>query len=204
MMGQRQLNARWVVAVCGGALGTTLLLLLGGCSESSSPASQATVAKPPADVKSVGDANAPRGQASDTKPAAAKSGSAPPPGYVRDVTFDTVKFNMKKEDPFQRSMLTAAIEAMDGSRIRIRGFILPPLQNKGLRHFVLVRDNMSCCFGPGALLFDAMVVDMPAGQTIDYTVAPVMVEGTFNIRVVALGDGGKVLSIYHLAADKVR
>jgi hypothetical protein len=109
---------------------------------------------------------------------------------------------MKKEDPFKRSLITPAIEKLDGGRVRIRGYILPPFQQTGLTRFVLVRDNMACCFGPGAAIYDSMVVDLKPGMTIDYTVAPVAVVGTFNIREVE-GVAGRPISIYHVTAEKV-
>jgi hypothetical protein len=121
---------------------------------------------------------------------------------IRDITFDTVKLDMKKEDAFKRSLITPAIEKLDGSRIRIRGYILPPFQQTGLTRFVLVRDNMACCFGPGAAIYDSMIVELKTGLTTDYTVAPVAVEGTFNIREVE-GPGGRAMSIYRVLADKV-
>ena len=56
---------------------------------------------------------------------------------------------MKKEEPFLRSMISPAIEKLGSAKIRIRGYILPSFQQSGLTQFVLVRDNMECCFGPG-------------------------------------------------------
>ena len=122
---------------------------------------------------------------------------------IRDISFDTVKLKLRKGDPFHSSLLTPQIHQLDGRRIRVRGYILPPFQQTGLIHFVLVRDNMSCCFGPGAAIYDAMVVDLQPGLTTDYTISPVTVEGTFHIHEVR-GPGGDALSIYHLTAEKVQ
>ena len=121
-----------------------------------------------------------------------------PPEFL----IDTVKLDMKKEDPFKRSLITPAIERLDGTRIRIRGFILPPFQQTGLTRFVLVRDNMACCFGPGAAIYDSMIVELKPGLSTDYTVAPVAVEGIFNIREVE-GPGGRAMSIYRVLGEKV-
>ena len=85
---------------------------------------------------------------------------------------------MKKGDPFKREMLTEKIEKLDNQPIRIRGYILPSFQQKGITQFVLVRDNMECCFGPGALLHDCMVVRMQPGKTTDFSIRPVAVTGT--------------------------
>ena len=67
---------------------------------------------------------------------------------------------------------------------------------------MLVRDNMACCFGPGAAIYDSMIVELKPGLTTDYTVAPVAVEGTFNIREVE-GPGGRAMSIYRVLGEKV-
>jgi hypothetical protein len=122
---------------------------------------------------------------------------------TRDVTFDTIKFDMQKEEPFKRAMITPAIERLENSKIRIRGYILPSFQQSGLTQFVLVRDNMQCCFGPGAALFDCIVVEMDSGQTTDFTTQPVAVEGVFSINELRNPEG-KCLAIYHLQAQKVQ
>ena len=62
---------------------------------------------------------------------------------------------------------------------------------------------MQCCFGPGAALYDCVVVDMKPGKSTDFTVRPVAVEGTFTLRDF-LGPDGKHLAIYHLDGDAVR
>lgn len=125
----------------------------------------------------------------------------PKSGAARDISFDTIKFDMKKGDPFNRRLLTPAINKLDGQSIRIRGWILPSFQQKGITKFVLVRDNMECCFGPGAALFDCIVVDMVGGATTDFSTYPVAVEGKFTIKELVLG--GRHLAIYHLDAQKV-
>ena len=65
---------------------------------------------------------------------------------LKDISFDDVKFDIVKGTPFKRSMLTKEIEAMDGQLIRVRGYMLPSFQQSGIKKFVLVRDNMECCF----------------------------------------------------------
>jgi hypothetical protein len=86
--------------------------------------------------------------------------------------------------------------------VRIRGYILPSFKQKGITQFVLVRDNMECCFGPGAALFDAIIVKMAPGKTATFTVRPVAVEGTFAIEEIQ--SGGKHLAIYSMVAEDVK
>src|SRR5690606_24025876 len=73
-------------------------------------------------------------------------------------TFDDIKFDIQPDAPCFREMLTDEIEQLAGQRIRIRGWMLPTFQRKGITQFVLVRDNLECCFGPGAALYDCIMV----------------------------------------------
>jgi hypothetical protein len=119
-----------------------------------------------------------------------------------DKTFDDLRFEMEVGTKFLRTMLTKEIEALDGTKLRIRGFMLPAAQNRGIREFVLVRDNQECCFGPGAALYDCIFVEMPAGKTVEYTRVPIAVEGIFNVREFVVG--GKHMAIYQMDAETVQ
>jgi hypothetical protein len=120
-----------------------------------------------------------------------------------DKTFDDLRFDIEVGAPFHREMLTDEIKALDGQPIRIRGFILPTPQKRGIKQFVLVRDNQECCFGPGAALFDCILVEMKEGDTAEYTIRPVAVTGTFNIQEFK-GPDGQHLAIYHIAGESVK
>jgi hypothetical protein len=122
---------------------------------------------------------------------------------VKEVTFDDFKFEMKKGDPFDRSLLTKEIEALHGTQVRVRGYMLPQFQQKGITQFVLVRDNMECCFGPGAALYDCMIVEMLEGKSTIFTVRPITVEGVFKIDEFKDPEGNP-LAIYHLDGLKVK
>jgi hypothetical protein len=125
------------------------------------------------------------------------------PGKPRDVTFDDIKFDIEKGAAFKRGMLTKKIEELTGKPIRIRGYILPSFQQEGITQFVLVRDNMECCFGPGAALYDCIVVEMEPGKSASFTVRPVTVEGKFEISEFK-GPDGKHLAIFHLTGKHVK
>ena len=122
---------------------------------------------------------------------------------VIDASFDDVKFEMEKTDLFQRSMLTPKIEALSGERIRIRGYMFPTSLPRGIKEFVLVRDNMECCFGPGAALFDCILVRMTPGKTAEFSIRPIAVEGTFRVEEFA-GSDGRPLAIYQMTGDAVK
>jgi hypothetical protein len=158
--------------------------------------------------------SAPAAKSGDDQEAAVKPKQPLPPGAKTvalekagdrpyDKTFDDMRFDIQPGQPFLRTMLPPAIESLVGQRIRIRGYILPTAQKRGIKQFVLVRDNQECCFGPGAALYDCILVDMAVGATAEYSIRPIAVEGTFDIQEI-MGLDGKHLAIYHLAAESVR
>ncbi|MCC9606808.1 DUF3299 domain-containing protein [Blastopirellula sp. JC732] len=121
---------------------------------------------------------------------------------VQDLTFDDIAFDMEKGEPFARSMLPPKIEELGNQKIRIRGYILPSFESRGIKQFVLVRDNMECCFGPGAALYDCILVEMK-GDGVDFTVRPVTIEGIFEIKEY-LGPDGKHLAIYRMEGESAK
>lgn len=165
-----------------------------------------SAAAPPADATSDESPAGPTAGASDEN--AAASSAAPPlksalATRIADISFDDIKFDMEKGAAFERSMLTPKIEALDGRKIRIRGFIQPTFVTSGLKQFIFVRDNLSCCFGPGAALYDAIVVEMIDDKSADYTTSPVTVEGVFSVRELRDPDDN-IMAVYHLDGESVR
>jgi hypothetical protein len=121
----------------------------------------------------------------------------------REITFDDIKFEIEKGDPFTRSLLPDRVTSLEHKRIRIRGYILPSFQQAGLKQFVLVRDNMECCFGPGAAIYDCIVVRMIPGKTANFSIRPVAVQGIFRLEELR-GPDGTHLAIYTLDGEEVQ
>ncbi len=135
-------------------------------------------------------------------------GMGPPPsraadGAAKDITFNDIKLELKKDDPWNPALLTPAVKKLDGKQVRIRGYIFPTFQQTGLKQFVLMRDNMECCFGPGSVLHDRILVDMTGDATADYTVRPVTTSGRFTVHEEN-GPDGETLAIYHLDCSGVK
>ncbi len=123
-----------------------------------------------------------------------------------DLTFDDIKFDIEKDGKFHRKMLTKDIEALDKKTIRIRGYILPTSVFKlsGIEEFVLVRDNQECCFGPGAALYDCIIVQMDKGKEAEFTTRPVAVKGKFEIQEFKYPDSDDHYAIYKMTATEVK
>ena len=118
-------------------------------------------------------------------------------GGTLDLTFDNIKFDMEKGTKFEREMLTKEIEDLHGKTIRLRGFIKPGARQKGLTKFVFVRDDKECCFGPGAAIFDCVLVQMDKEKPTDFTVRPVTIEGKFYLKEYK-GPDGNIWAIYRM------
>ena len=158
----------------------------------------------PAEVRPVPAAAPAAAPAADTPPTlpAPATPATDRPAAPRDISFDDIKLELKKGDPFSRDLLPTRVTALETTRIRIRGYILPSFQQTGLTQFVLVRDNMECCFGPGALLHDCVVVRMKPGKTASFSIRPVAVTGTFRVEELR-GPDGRHLAIYALDGEAV-
>jgi hypothetical protein len=178
-----------------------VVLLTSGCG-SSPPAAAGSSANDPLNTTITTAANSSAAQPRTKLRPGAKTKALPAAGdRSYDKTFDDLRFDMTVGAPFHRSMLTKQIEALNGQKIRIRGYILPTPQRRGVRQFVLVRDNQECCFGPGAALYDCILVEMQPGKTAEYSIRPVAAEGVFKIQEIAIG--GKHLAVYHMDAELV-
>ncbi len=130
-----------------------------------------------------------------------------PPGQPRperyDLTFDDLAFDIPEGKPFDWAMVTDEIHKYDGMKITLRGYIRPAFTQRNLKQFVFVRDNQECCFGPGAALFDCVLVKMKEGSETDFTVRPVTLEGEFYLRKYA-GPDGNVWAIFRMKETKVK
>jgi hypothetical protein len=191
------MRAGWLPIVVGGLL----LPLQVGCDQPSSARDQAAsnalpsvarpqpaLPQPTAASKAIGvPADAPKVDASG----------------IMESTFDDLKFPMEKTAKFERSMLTPKVQSLFGKRIRIRGYMFPTPQKRGIKQFVLVRDNMECCFGPGAALYDCVLVTMEPGETTEYSIRPIAVEGEFRLEEL-MGPDGRPLAIYQMKGEAVK
>lgn len=122
---------------------------------------------------------------------------------VRGITFDDLMFPMDRNDQFKPELLSDSVRGLLNQKVKIRGFIHPSaLFEKGNSQFILVRDDQGCCFGPGALLYDCVRVQMVSGRTADWSTRPIAVEGV--LRFVERKDlDGRHESIYQLDGEAV-
>jgi hypothetical protein len=125
-----------------------------------------------------------------------------------EITFDDLKFDIEKGAQFQPEMLTDDNKDLHKKTWKIRGFILPTtlFSKSNIREFVLVRDNQECCFGPGAALYDCIMVTMAPGKSINFSTRIVTVQGVLEIDTESFlyPDSGEHYAIYKMVAEEVK
>lgn len=179
-----------------------LIAVVVGCDGSTSrpatPAATVRTEGSPGQRPAPAPASTPKASSASTAPATTTADTT-----VRDISFDDIKLDLAKGAPFTPDALTARVRELERRRVRIRGYILPSFQQTGLTQFVLVRDNLECCFGPGAALHDCVVVRMAPGKSADFSIRPVAVTGVFRVEELR-GPGGGHLAIYALDGLEVK
>lgn len=120
----------------------------------------------------------------------------------RDITFDDLKFPIEKDAEFKDELLTDRVRALAGKPVKLRGFMFPCFSQTGITEFILVRDNLECCFGPGAALYDCVVVKMKPGTSTNYSIKPIAVEGVFTLNKLEVE--GVTRAVFQIDATKAQ
>jgi hypothetical protein len=102
------------------------------------------------------------------------------------VSFDDVDLlkvlNMDPVIPEAPKMMPDWLRQLDGKRVRIRGFMIPPFSETDVRAFTLARDTQLCCFGRNPLPYDLIDVFLKEGAATEYIeLRPFDVVGVFHI-----------------------
>jgi hypothetical protein len=119
-----------------------------------------------------------------------------PEGYTR------ISFNGMKPDELQQQrgvMMPPEIAALDGKKIFIKGYIRPDSisVSRGIKDFLLVRDNNQCCFGDLSKVYyyDQMYVEMLGSRTVDYSQGVFRIGGILKIEPQNVGSSSTVFSL---------
>jgi len=118
-----------------------------------------------------------------------------------------LKFDIENDGEFKEEMITDSLNELEGKVVRLRAFMLPSFlfQQKGFNRFVLVRDNQECCFGPGAALYDCVMVEMESGKTADFTTRVVTVKGSFSTDTKSYRyPDGEPYAVFKITASEVK
>ena len=97
--------------------------------------------------------------------------------------------------------IPAEIQALDGQRVRLSGYVLPlEMEGQCVQSCLLVRDQMACCFGKMPALNQWVFVEFPKGRGMELQAdKPLMVSGRFPAREER--EKGVIISLYRMEAD---
>ena len=97
--------------------------------------------------------------------------------------------------------IPAMVKSWNGKKAVVTGFMVPVRMEKGLvTEFLLMRNQMACCYGAVPNLNEWVIVKMKKG------VAPMMdvpVEFYGELKVGALFDNGYMTGLYELTGEKM-
>ena len=93
------------------------------------------------------------------------------------------------------------MRALSGGRVKLNGFMIPLTQANQVTDFALVPSLLGCCFGQPPGVQHVVTVHMAPGQTAEYGLDELEVEGVLRVNVQR--QQGYTNSIFELAAESV-
>jgi hypothetical protein len=186
---------------CALALAASLPLVVSARAAAADPASTPVAASAPAP-----------GSAPAQALAAAASPTAPESdhGFLK-LGFDRLsgyKFVPPEFDPMSgpkvvpptgEEQIPAQVKHWNGKKALVTGFMLPTkLDNGKATEFLLMANQMACCYGSVPNMNDWVIVRIPAGTPVVQDV-PIAFRGT--LKVGAMYENGYMTGIYELDAD---
>lgn len=127
--------------------------------------------------------------------------------YVTEVPegYQRINYAELQADPEKpQEVVPPSALALDGKRVFIKGYVYPGATNRGIKRFLLVRDNGTCCFGgQKPKLNDMIDVTLAGDLAIDYSTGIRKLAGTFKVAPGQGLDPSVGMVLYQLEADYV-
>jgi hypothetical protein len=122
------------------------------------------------------------------------------PGEVTDLTIKELG-NFDYDDE-KGGNIPADVRQMDGSDLRLHGYMIPMDQATNITQFALVPSLFSCCFGQPPQIQHTIVVNCPKGKSLAYCPDEIVVQGKLGVK--ERKDDGYIVSIFEMSADSVK
>ena len=124
----------------------------------------------------------------------------PPAGTTLEISIKEMgNFDYDQE---KGGNIPADVKALGGTKLRLRGYMIPMDQAENITQFALVPSLFSCCFGQPPQIQHTVVVNCPKGKAVEYCPDEIVVEG--NLSVDEKKDDGFIVSIFEIACTSVR
>ena len=111
------------------------------------------------------------------------------------LTNDTQIAQVEKQIP-------AAIKALDGKNVMVRGFMVPVKDVQGhTPEFLVVRDQPTCCYSGMTTISEFVSVKVPGAGVESILDQPITVQGKLHVGAVL--ESGYVLGVYRMEGEKL-
>ncbi len=125
---------------------------------------------------------------------------APKPGEVLEANIKELgNFDY---DPDKGGNIPTDVKALTGTKIRVKGFMIPMDQASNVTSFALVPDLFACCFGQPPQVQHMIVATCPPGKAVSYYPDELVVEGTF--KVYEKKEDGFIISLFEMEVASVK
>ncbi len=140
------------------------------------------------------------GSADTPDPSQRKPIAAPNPGEVLEISIkDLGNFTY---DADKGGNIPEDVKKLSGSKLRVRGFMIPMDQADNVTSFAMVPDLFACCFGQPPQVQHTVVATCPPGKSVGYFPDELVVEGT--LKVEEKSEDGFIVSVFQLDVASVK
>jgi len=94
------------------------------------------------------------------------------------------------------------VKKLSGTKIRVRGFMIPLDQADNISHFSLVPSLFACCFGQPPQIQHQIIVHTPKGKAVSYFPDEIICEGT--LKVDEKKEDGYIVSVFEMDVQSVK
>ena len=125
---------------------------------------------------------------------------APKAGVVQEMAIKELG-NFDYDDD-KGGNIPADVLALDGSQVKLAGFMIPIDQAGSISRFALVPSLFACCYGQPPQLQHTVVVTCPPGKSVAYYPEQLTVQGTLHVKEKR--EDGFIISIFEMDASSVK
>jgi hypothetical protein len=120
---------------------------------------------------------------------------------------ETLELSIKELGNFEYDQVNggdipADVKRLNGSTIRLTGFMVPSDQAENITQFALVPSLFSCCFGQPPQIQHTVMVNCPTGKEVSFFPDPIVIEG--KLTVEEKKDDGYIVSIFSVDVTSVK
>jgi hypothetical protein len=125
----------------------------------------------------------------------------PKPGEIMEMSIKELG-NFEFDAETGSTPIPPDVQSLNGSTIRLRGFMIPMDQAESISQFALVPSLFACCYGQPPQIQHTIVVNCPKGKAVSYYPDEIVVQGKLTVQEKK--DDGFIVSLFEVEANSVK